>query len=234
MLWKVCWKQNFFTVFIPHKSRIRNLESVLHNEAKIMYFLYWYHFYIKTSWFVIYPALCTVLSVRAYQGSPSFNCISYQNIGQLCEVRNGLFRNTYQYLHILQVQLSYISQWSGMFVLFRYNLAAPYLRRLVAGFPLRRPGFELESGHVGFVVDKVALRQVFSQYFGFPCRSLFHQLLHNHRHLSCGLAQQASSGHSTKWTQSHSTKKNKKAIILFSIAENIQRSTQFESHSTGV
>jgi hypothetical protein len=24
---------------------------------------------------------------------------------------------------------------------------------------------------VGFVVDKVALRQVFSEYFGFPCQS---------------------------------------------------------------
>jgi hypothetical protein len=36
---------------------------------------------------------------------------------------------------------------------------------VVAGFPPRRPG----SGHVGFVVDKVALGQVFSGYFGFPC-----------------------------------------------------------------
>jgi hypothetical protein len=27
------------------------------------------------------------------------------------------------------------------------------------------------------VVDKVALGQVFSEYFGFPCQSLFHQLL---------------------------------------------------------
>jgi hypothetical protein len=26
---------------------------------------------------------------------------------------------------------------------------------------------------VGFVVDKVALGQVFSEYFGFPCQSLF-------------------------------------------------------------
>jgi hypothetical protein len=31
---------------------------------------------------------------------------------------------------------------------------------------------------VGFVVDKVALGQVFSEYFGFPCKSSFHQLLH--------------------------------------------------------
>jgi hypothetical protein len=35
---------------------------------------------------------------------------------------------------------------------------------------------------VGFVVDKMALRQVFSEYFGFPCQSSFHQLLHNHPH----------------------------------------------------
>jgi hypothetical protein len=33
----------------------------------------------------------------------------------------------------------------------RGQLAAPYLKRLVAGFPPRRPG----SSHVGFVVDKV-------------------------------------------------------------------------------
>jgi hypothetical protein len=32
-----------------------------------------------------------------------------------------------------------------------------------------RPGFDSGSGQVGFVVDKVALRQVFSEYFGFPC-----------------------------------------------------------------
>jgi hypothetical protein len=35
--------------------------------------------------------------------------------------------------------------------------AVPRLRRLVAGFIPRRPGFESRSGHVGFVVDKVAL-----------------------------------------------------------------------------
>jgi hypothetical protein len=33
---------------------------------------------------------------------------------------------------------------------------------------------------VGFVVDKVALGQVFSEYFGFPCQSLFHQIFHHH------------------------------------------------------
>jgi hypothetical protein len=34
----------------------------------------------------------------------------------------------------------------------------------------RRPGFEARSGDVGFVVDKVAMGQVFSEYFGFPCQ----------------------------------------------------------------
>jgi hypothetical protein len=48
------------------------------------------------------------------------------------------------------------------------------------------PGFEFESGHVGFVVDKVALGQVFSEYFSFPCQSSFHQLLHSHHPLSSG------------------------------------------------
>jgi hypothetical protein len=39
---------------------------------------------------------------------------------------------------------------------------------------------------VGFVVDKEALGQVFSEYFGFPCQSSFYELLHNHHHLSSG------------------------------------------------
>jgi hypothetical protein len=39
---------------------------------------------------------------------------------------------------------------------------------------------------VEFAVDKVALGQVFSEYFGFPCQFLFHQLLHIYHHLSSG------------------------------------------------
>jgi hypothetical protein len=38
---------------------------------------------------------------------------------------------------------------------------------------------------VGFVVGKVALGQVFSEYFGFPFQFSFHRLLHTH-HLSSG------------------------------------------------
>jgi hypothetical protein len=36
---------------------------------------------------------------------------------------------------------------------------------------------------------KVALGQVFSEYFGFPCQSTFHLLLHNHFHYHPRLAQ---------------------------------------------
>jgi hypothetical protein len=54
-----------------------------------------------------------------------------------------------------------------------------------SGSPPRRLGFEPRSGHVGIVVDKVALGQVFSEYFGFPYQFSFHRLLHIH-HLSSG------------------------------------------------
>jgi hypothetical protein len=37
-------------------------------------------------------------------------------------------------------------------------------KRLVAGFPPQLPGLKPGFSHVGFVVDKVALRQVFSEY----------------------------------------------------------------------
>jgi hypothetical protein len=42
------------------------------------------------------------------------------------------------------------------------------------------------SGLVGFVVDKVALVQVYSEYSSFPCQLLIHCLLHTHHHLSSG------------------------------------------------
>jgi hypothetical protein len=61
-------------------------------------------------------------------------------------------------------------------------LLIPWLRRLVAGFPPRRYGFESGSGRMGFVVDKVALGKVSSGYFDFLCQFAFHRLLHNHHH----------------------------------------------------
>jgi hypothetical protein len=51
-------------------------------------------------------------------------------------------------------------------------------RTRAAGFLPRRPGF----CHVGFVVYKVAIRQILSKYFGFSWQSSFHQILHHHNH----------------------------------------------------
>jgi hypothetical protein len=47
-------------------------------------------------------------------------------------------------------------------------MARLYLRRLIPGYPPRRPGIYPKSSHMEFVVDKVALEQVFSEYFNFP------------------------------------------------------------------
>jgi hypothetical protein len=36
------------------------------------------------------------------------------------------------------------------------------------------------SGHVGFVMEKMAVGLIFFEYLGFPCQSSFHQILHPH------------------------------------------------------
>jgi hypothetical protein len=65
---------------------------------------------------------------------------------------------------------------------------------------------------VGFVVDKVALGQVFSEYFGFPCQSTFQQLLHNHPHLSSGAGTIGQ-----KWAQYKGLSPTQLAIIIIII-----------------
>jgi hypothetical protein len=51
-------------------------------------------------------------------------------------------------------------------------------------FPIAAAQVRARVWQVGFVVDKVALVQVFSKYFGFPCqnRSLHQLLRHHHNH----------------------------------------------------
>jgi hypothetical protein len=90
----------------------------------------------------------------------------------------------------------------------------PYLKRLVAGFPLRRPGFDPRSGHVGFVVDKAALGQFFSKYFGFPFQFSIHPLLHiSSSSIIRGWYNRPVSVRRTKCTQSHPTqRKGKKQL----------------------
>jgi hypothetical protein len=65
---------------------------------------------------------------------------------------------------------------------------------------------------VGFVVDKAALGQIFSEYFGFRFQS-FHQFLHHHNHPR--LAQNSPiSGRTAEWTQLDSTPHYTKAKDL--------------------
>jgi len=49
-----------------------------------------------------------------------------------------------------------------------YMLVISWLRQLVTGLSWWGPGFSTWSFHMGFVVDKVALRPVLCKYFSFP------------------------------------------------------------------
>jgi hypothetical protein len=56
--------------------------------------------------------------------------------------------------------------------------AVPWLRRLVAGLSPRRPGFDPKSVQVGYVVDKVALGQVFLRVLQFSPVNFIPLVLH--------------------------------------------------------
>jgi hypothetical protein len=57
-------------------------------------------------------------------------------------------------------------------------MAVPWLRQLVAGLSPRRPGLDPGSVHVGFVVDKVTLGQVFLRVLRFSPVSFILPVLH--------------------------------------------------------
>jgi hypothetical protein len=57
-------------------------------------------------------------------------------------------------------------------------LAVPWLRRLVAGLSPRRPVFDPGLVHVGFVVEKVALGQVFPRVLRFSPVNFIPPVLH--------------------------------------------------------
>ena len=86
------------------------------------------------------------------------------------------------------------------------TLAVPWLRRLVAGLLPRSPGFDAGSVHVGFVVNRVALGQVFHCQFhstGAPLHvktkklSIFITKLHN-KPEGCGASVASAAGHLKK------------------------------------
>jgi hypothetical protein len=88
------------------------------------------------------------------------SCVLWQNLGQ----------------HLKKITIVPFHNLSNLHTL----LGRAVAQRLDAGCPPRRPRFAYGQ-HVGFVVDKAALGQVFSEYFGFPCQS-FHRFRHYHNH----------------------------------------------------
>jgi hypothetical protein len=76
--------------------------------------------------------------------------------------------------------------------------AVPWLKRLVAGLSPRRPGFAPGSIHVGFMVDSVALGQVFLRVLRFSPVNIIPPLLHIHLsppHEVCDCSDQAAHYH---------------------------------------
>jgi hypothetical protein len=67
---------------------------------------------------------------------------------------------------------------------------------------------------MGFVVEKVALGQVFSEYVGFPCQSSFHQLLHNHLSSEAGTIGQQWPKYQVDSVSPHREKLKKKNLVV--------------------
>jgi hypothetical protein len=88
--------------------------------------------------------------------------------------------------------------------------AVPWLRQLVAGLSPRRPGFDPGSFNVGFVVDRLALGQVFPRVLRFSPVSFIPPVLHytekliivitglHNKRVSCGASVVSDEGPFTK------------------------------------
>jgi hypothetical protein len=68
----------------------------------------------------------------------------------------------------------------ALFVFLLFILGRVIAQAVSRWLPTAAAGFEPGSVQVGFVVNKVALVQVCSEYFGFLSEFLFHQILHAH------------------------------------------------------
>jgi hypothetical protein len=73
--------------------------------------------------------------------------------------------------------------------------AVQWLRRLVTGLSPRRPGFASGLTHVGFVVDKVTLGQIFLQVLRI---SLSIATVALHTHIIWGMSNMSASGSSSE------------------------------------
>jgi hypothetical protein len=59
-------------------------------------------------------------------------------------------------------------------------MAVSQLRQLAVDFSSQRSSFNPRAVHVGYVVNKVAFKQVFSEYFIFPLSIISLPVLHIH------------------------------------------------------
>jgi hypothetical protein len=87
-----------------------------------------------------------------------------------------LIHKTFNFFSLFYTHLNVFTQ--KIFGSISKILPTPFFSRILVKINL--------FNHVGFMVDKVALGQAFSEYFGFPCQSAFHQFLHNHPRLLSG------------------------------------------------
>jgi hypothetical protein len=86
------------------------------------------------------------------------------------------------------------------------------------------------SDHVGFVVDKVALGLVSSEYVVSHCQFSLHRLLRTHHHLSsgAGVTGQLVAGIPNSLTPAHETEIIRDAQHLNSVAEVCERNIPIE------
>jgi hypothetical protein len=77
-------------------------------------------------------------------------------------------------------------------------LTIPWLRRSVTGLSPRRPGFSPGSVCVGFVVDRVAVRQVFLRVLRVSFVSIVPPRLHTHSLRYLGMKNRRVGGHSSE------------------------------------
>jgi hypothetical protein len=80
------------------------------------------------------------------------------------------------YFHNNSISLNFIS----LDILVRGSKGRAIGEAVSRWLPIAAARVRARVWKVGFEVDEVALGQVCSEYFGFPCQSSFHQILHLH------------------------------------------------------
>jgi hypothetical protein len=78
------------------------------------------------------------------------------------------------------------------------HMAVSQPRQLATDFSTQRPGFNPRAVHVGYMVNKAAFKQVFSEYFIFPLSIITLLVLHIHAFIIWGWYRWTITNHSAK------------------------------------